>query len=209
MRMRSRTEVFAVAAGFGGVLFIGTFMVLGQLASGYHSLRDTISALEFTDMGLAQRLNFLVFGLLLIAFAIALRRELESGRGSWTIPALQALAGLGVIGDAVFIHAPLHFICDLVAFNSSLLVLFLFAWRLRGDVRWKGWTLYSVVTAVVMMGFLTAFGMANHNGGPAGLMEKLASATKTLWSTLLVCKLLGSPQERLLSPSGGNESGAG
>jgi hypothetical protein len=186
---RSKAQTALLAAGFGGVLFAMTFLVLGAMAPSYDALRDTISALEFTSLGSAQRINFFVFGLMLMAFAFALRRELGGGRGAVLIPTFQCLAGVGVAGDAIFIHDPLHFVCDLIAFNSALVVLFLFAWRFSGDSRWKGWTAYSVLTALLMMAFLTAFGVANHLGGPAGALEKLASVTRTPWSVLLVVKL--------------------
>jgi hypothetical protein len=86
--------------------------------------------------------------------------------------------------------------CDLITFNSALLVLFLFAWRFYGDARWKGWTAHSILTALLMMAFLAAFGVANHLGGPAGAFEKLASLTRTSWSAVLVTKLYSG---RLLS----------
>ena len=188
---RSRTQTLLLTAGFGGVLFILTYLVLGAIASRYDPLRDTISGLEFTSVALAQRINFFVFGLLLCAFAVGLRRELNRGRGATLIPFFQFLSGMGVIGDALFIHAPLHMICDLIVFNSALVFLFIFAWRFRGDLRWKGWSAYSILTALLMMAFLTAFGFANHLGGPAGAMEKLATSTRTLWSVVLTAKLLG------------------
>lgn len=179
-----------IATGFGGVLFIATFLVLGALAPGYNSMQQAISQLEFTSMSLAQRINFFVFGLLIVAFAVALKRELNGGRAGRLIPLFQAIAGLGVIGDALWIHPPLHMACDLIAFNSSMLMLFLFAWRFRGDARWKGWAAYSVLTVVLMMAFLAAFGFAIQHGGPAGAMEKTATVVRTLWSVLLTVRLL-------------------
>jgi hypothetical protein len=186
---RSKAQTALLAGGLGGVLFVLTFLLLGALAPGYDALRETISALEFTSLGFAQRINFLVFGLMLMAFSLALRRELCAGRGAVLIPIFQCLSGIGVVGDVIFIHEPLHLVCDLITFNSALLVLFLFAWRFSGDRRWKGWTAYSVLTALVMMAFLTAFGVANHVGGPAGAFEKLASLTRTTWSAVLVVEL--------------------
>jgi Protein of unknown function (DUF998) len=186
---RSKLQTALLAAGFAGVLFVLTFLLLGALAPGYDALRETISALEFTSLGFAQRSNFFVFGLLLMLFAVALRRELGAGRGAVLIPTFQFLSGIGVVGDAIFIHEPLHLVCDLIVFNSALLVLFLLAWRFSGDARWKGWMTYSILTALLMMAFLTAFGIANHHGGPAGAFEKLASLTRTSWSVLLVTKL--------------------
>jgi hypothetical protein len=41
-----------------------------------------------------------------------------------------------------------------------------------------------------MMALLFGFGMANHLGGPAGLMEKLATVVRTTWPVLLVARLL-------------------
>ncbi len=191
---RSELQKLLLAAGFSGVVFFSVFTILGALAPNYNFARDTISALEFTPLSVAQRANFLVFGLLLCAFAAGLRRELDQGRGALLIPLFQLFSGIGVIGDAVFIYEPLHLVCDLIAFNSALLVLFTFAWRLRHDGRWKGWSAYSLITAILMMALLGAFGAANHLGGPAGLLEKLAASTRTLWSALLAAKLLGGAQ---------------
>ena len=53
--------------------------------------------------GIRQEL-FLVFGLTLMTFAVALRRELGAGRGAVLIPIFQFLSGVGVAGDAIFVH---------------------------------------------------------------------------------------------------------
>lgn len=188
---RSGLQKLLLAAGFSGVVFFSVFTILGALAPNYSFARDTISALEFTPLGTAQRANFFVFGLLLCAFAAGLRSELARGPGGVIIPLFQLFSGIGVMGDAVFIHDPLHLVCDLIAFNSALLVLFTFTWRFWREVRWKGWSTYSLVTAILMMALLAAFGAANHLGGPAGLLEKLAASTRTLWSALLAGRLLG------------------
>jgi hypothetical protein len=188
---RSNSQKVLLACGFAGLLFVAAYLLLGSIAPDYHPLRDTISSLEFTSLGAGQRANFLVFGLLQCAFAAGLRRELLGGRGALLIPFVQSVAGVGVIGDAIFIHAPPHLVCDLIAFNSALLVLFLFAWRFRREPYWNGWTAYSILTAITMMAFLLAFGFANHLGGPAGLMEKLATVTRSLWSALFVMRLFG------------------
>jgi hypothetical protein len=87
-----------LAAGFGGLGFALVYLVLGALAPGYNAPRDTISALEFTAFGLAQRINFAIFGTTTCAFAVALRRELRAGRGAVSIPVMQCCSGVGVIG---------------------------------------------------------------------------------------------------------------
>lgn len=188
---RSSIQIALLMTGaIAGVLFITSFLVLGAVASNYDPMRDTISALEFTDVGIAQRLNFIIFGLLLVCFAFGLRNELHKGRAALLVPFFQLLSGVAVIGDGLFAHNPLHMTCDLIAFNSTIAVLFLFAWRFWGDARWRGWATYSIVTALAMTGFLTAFGIANSHGGPAGAFEKLATVIRTPWSILLVGRFL-------------------
>lgn len=189
-KIRPRTTTLMLLAGYGGILFIATYVVLGFFTPGYNSLHNAISALESTPSKLEQQINFFVFGALLCVFALGLRRELRPGFGAVLIPAIQFLDGLGVIGDAIFVRSAPHMACDLVAFNAALCVLFLFAWRFRRDPLWRGWTAYSILTALTMMALLFAFGMASHLGGPAGLMEKLATVVRTTWSALFVSKLL-------------------
>jgi hypothetical protein len=109
--------------------------------------------------------------------------------GTWNMSQVRGLAAPSLSSEGTT-HDPLHLVCDLIAFNSSLVVLFLFAWRFWNDIHWKRWSVYSIANALLMMAFLTAFGFANHVGGPAGAMEKLATATRTLWSALLTAKLL-------------------
>lgn len=188
---RGTAGALLLLSGLGGLPFIAVFVVLGVSVPGYIPLRDAISALELTHMGWVQQANFFVFGLLLCTFAVALRRELASGFGATLIPFFQVVAGVAVIGDAIFIHPPLHLTCDIIAFNAAMCVLLLFAWRLRRDRHWRGWAAYSVATALAMMALLFLFGWLNAHGGPAGLMEKLATAVRTLWSLLLVARLVG------------------
>jgi hypothetical protein len=189
-RHRSTGHKLLLATGFSGVLFISVFVILDALAPGYSGLHETISALEFTTLSVGQRANFFIFGVLLCCFAVGLRKELVPDRGAFLIPLFQVLSGLGVIGDAIFIYEPLHLLFDLMAFNSALLVLFFFAWRFTKEPTWSGWATYSIVSAFAMIAFLAAFGFANHFGGPAGLLEKLATCTRTLWSALFTARLL-------------------
>ncbi len=191
-QQRSRLETLLLCAGFGGMLFFAVFTLLGAMIPGYSFGRDTISALELTHLGWAQQGNFFVFGGSLLAFAAGLRREIGGGqRGSVILPVLQGLSGAGVVGAGVFVNPPLHLVCDLVAFNSAVAVLGVFVWFFWADPRWRGWRAYSAGSAVLMMCLLAGFGAANHPGGSAGLFEKLATATRVAWSTILVYKLLG------------------
>jgi hypothetical protein len=182
--------ILLASGGAAGIIFISVFLVLGAVAPGYRFAHDTISSVELTAVGLGQQANFIVFGVMLGCFALGLRRELKKGRGVLLIPLLQWVSACAVIGDGLYIHNPLHMACDLVAFNATLALLFAFAWRFWSDPMWKGWSAYSIATALLMMGFLMAFGISNGHGGPAGAFEKFAVMTRTTWSALLVGRLL-------------------
>src|SRR6185437_10632100 len=158
-----------VLGGVAGAIFITTFSLVGAISPAYAFMRDTISGLEFSPFGYLQQLNFVVFGLVQATFAYALRAELTGGRGAVSIPAVQLICACAVVGDGVFIRYPAHLTCDLIAFNSTLVALFLFAWRFWRDPRWKGWSWYSIATAVAMIICLAIFGICNRQGGPAGL----------------------------------------
>ena len=88
----------AIWAGIAGpVLFVSIFVIEGRLRAGYDSRSMYISALSLGPRGWIQMLNFVIFGLLLLAFArgIAARavtsrsptsgghRNRQSGRGNF------------------------------------------------------------------------------------------------------------------------------
>lgn len=185
-------RILLAAGAIGGPIFIAVFLIFGFFTPGYTFQLGTISSLELVERGWIQQANFICFGLFMSAFAFGIRREMNSGRASNLIPFFQLLSAGAVIGDGIFVHEPMHMVCDLIAFNSTLMMLALFAWRFWGDRRWRWWAAYTVGTAITMMGLLAAFGMANRLGGPGGLFEKLAVATRSIWSVLFVQRLLGA-----------------
>src|SRR5712691_8632542 len=76
-----------VAAGiFGPILFTVGFVVQGllrtDLRSGYNPIAQQISDLTAGPSGWVQQVNFVVFGLLLIAFAVGLQQGVRKA-GPW------------------------------------------------------------------------------------------------------------------------------
>jgi len=55
-----------------------------------------------------QRANFIITGLLVLAFSIGLRRVLRRPSGSVWGPLLVGLAGIGLIGAGIFVTDPLN-----------------------------------------------------------------------------------------------------
>lgn len=175
----------------GSVLFTGVYLLEGALHPGYDLVRQTISSLELVSNGWTQQANFIAFALLLACFAVGMRKELLGGFGATLFPILEVLTGVGLVISGIFTFDPWHTTGDYITFVSALIGLFVIAWRFAREPRWGiGWVLYSIGTALLMMGFLAAFGTALSHGGPAGLFERLAGLVRSIWTIIFVVRLL-------------------
>ena len=183
----------------GPVLFNVVYTIEGITRPGYNSLIVPISSLENGQFGWMQSANFIVFGLLIGCFAIGLRQTLTKVKGISAVlmPLFEGFVALGLIGDGIFTQDPLHTSFDVFTFTSALIVTLLFARYVARDTRWRGWTIYSIATAILSIVFLAAFGIAMSHGGPAGLFERLATLVRSIWTVLLCLQLLAG---RSLSP---------
>lgn len=100
-----------------------------------------------------QQVNFVVFGVLTIVFAIGVDRAIMPDRAGWVGPLLLMLSGLGLILAAVFplredasgvTHDPGgHVVAGTMLFARSSLGLILLSRRLARDPRWRGLTRYT------------------------------------------------------------------
>ena len=83
------------------ISFTTVVVVLGSIQPGYSHLSQTISSLG--DIGAPnaaiQNINFVVTGMLTLAFALGLQRGIGDGKGSKVGPALVALWGMGLIAS--------------------------------------------------------------------------------------------------------------
>jgi hypothetical membrane protein len=152
----------AWAGIIGPLLFTATFLVQGGFRrEEYNPLAEPVSALEAGPNGWIQRLNFVVFGLLTIAFAIGLNRGLRPTRTGIIGPALLLVSGLGLLHAAIFplredavgvTYDPgLHFISGFSFFLSSGLGLFVVSRRLARDARWGGLATYTLIAGIVAL----------------------------------------------------------
>lgn len=173
------------------VLFVGAFLAQGAVRPGYAPLRDTISALMNGDAGWGQRLNFAVFGILVIGFAAGLRIALVPGIGAIWVPRLKALEGLCLMAAGIF-PDPVHTAVTVGSFTLALITYVILARRFWTGGRRGGWVAYSIATGLLSVTCLALFGAlgAGHGPGPAGLFEKLATAVNGLYTLILALTLL-------------------
>ena len=175
----------------GSILFNVVYFSLGAISTHYDMMRQTISDLELLRHGWIQSVNFIVFGLSVCAFAVALRNRLQNGFGAVLLQIFHWLTGLGLILAGIFIHEPVHSSLLILSFVSVLASFVLFAIRFAGDPRWKGWATYTILSTVLMLLAFARFAYCHYNDYPyAGIFERLVVVVRLAWVIFFIIKLL-------------------
>lgn len=101
------TKTLLVCGAIAGRLFVTLFLVEGAVRPEYNPLRHPVSSLALGDLGWVQTVNFLVAGLLMLAFAVGLRRALRPLEGSTWGSLLVGASAIGLLGAGVFVADPI------------------------------------------------------------------------------------------------------
>ena len=212
---RIATDVLLWGGVAGAVGFTVVFLVEGAVRNGYDPVRLAVSYLSLGDGGWVQVATFIVTGILVLGFAVGVRRALLGGLGATGVPVAIALAGAGLVIAGVFSTMPafgyppgtpdgfpseipatayLHVLGALLLFGGLVAAPLLLARRLRADGA-RGAALGSVATAVVVLVFFGA-SSADPSGAPffptaAGLLQRVAIVAGLGWLAWLGLSLLG------------------
>jgi hypothetical protein len=204
-----RTELLLIA----GVSVAPWFLVVSLLQAVTRPVFDLrkheVSLLLVGSFGWVQMINFIVTGLLGIAFAVGLRRLLHPGRaGTWG-PILVALFGIlflvaGVLhpdpqlgfpvgapaGVPTIQSAPSNI--HSLAFSALALMIvaaaFVFARKFASEHD-RAWAITSAVFGVAIIVFVAA-GSALMAGGSGGIPLLGAAVAITGWVTVIACRML-------------------
>lgn len=206
--LSSTTKLLVSSSVIGSLLFTATYLIEGATRPGYVAWQQAISALSLGPGGWVQRVNFIVFGVLVLCSAVGWRRALAPGVGAVSVPILQGITGLGLIVDGFFsqdpvpgfppgaiitaptLHGTIHSLFAIVSISGLAFGCFAFARRFAVEPRWRGWATFSVIVGLLTIVFITLFGASGAHGGIAGLYERVATGVHSVWSLLLVGGLL-------------------
>ncbi len=89
-----------------------------------------------------------------------------------------------------------------VSLTVTVVELVILARRFAHEPGWRAWSVAGVTAAVLTMAFPAAFGVLVAQGGAAGIFEKLASLTPTLFGVAIVVRLLASHDARITPERG-------
>ncbi len=190
----AKPRMLLICGIIAGPLFVITFLIEGATRVNYDPLRQAVSSLALGEFGWMQVANFIITGLLVLAFAIGLRQlpgSLSSG-GVWLI----GLVGIGLIGAGLFSPGPLHELFSSFVFLGLASSCFVFGYRFARSGK-RGWAFYSFLSAIAMLTFLV-LALMGFSQQPslvdwAGLFQRLSIITSLTWLTSLAIRQLAEP----------------
>lgn len=188
-----------------GPLFLIIVLIQDYTRSSVEPRRQPLSLLTLGDLGWIQITNFVLAGLLNVAFAIGLRMALRHGPGRLWGPLLIGTYGIGLILAGVFVpdpafgfppgaaegmpsetswHANLHTVAALVVFSSLIAATFVFARRFFALKQWP-WTVYCVLGGAAVLGFV----LLSSNENMTSVSLRAAAAVGWGWASLLAVRV--------------------
>lgn len=199
---RSRLRLYAICGVIAPIFFVLMLVVEGFLVTGYSHMTQQMSDLGayslYGSYALLQNLNFCVFGILVVAFAIGLRQELPASRG--------ITVTLGLFGAMFFLlgffpdqpipwPAVAHYLIAWAGGFSILLSEF-FAWRrLRNPAAgeedaWTRYGAFSLASLVLAIISFLVFAIFGQPGSPVtGLLQRVAEFFILLWVEVMALRL--------------------
>jgi hypothetical protein len=209
----NRNRALLACGIVGPLLFVVTFLIEGAVRADYNPFQHPVSSLSLGPYGWLQAANFIVSGLLVVAFAIGLRPAVRKfGAGFWT-PLLVGLVGLGLFGAGFFatdpisgyppgtapllaartVHGVLHDLCSTPVFTALPAACFVVAYR-WGKAGLRRWAVGSLASGVLMLGcfVLTSLGFQQNPAFVAigGLLQRLTLIIGLGWLVAVAFYLL-------------------
>ena len=210
------TRLLLACGAIAPLLNMGVMLILGATRPGYNAWQIPDSNLELGEGGWIQIANYLVTGVLLLGFAIGLRRVLRTGRGSTWEPILLGIYGLTFIVTGIFVTDPvlgyppgasstatvpgtLHTLLGQLQFISLAAACFVLARREAADPTSRGWAWYSLATGLLIAASDVAFVLTFKlwDGGPVGLIERIGIIGGGTWIALLAIRLMSGSVPRV------------
>jgi hypothetical membrane protein len=168
LERRSVISVLAIAGIAGPLVFAVVALVQSVLRSDHNLVALPISALAAGPSGWVQNVNFLLFGLLMIAYAVGLHLGVRPSRWGVVGFALLVLSGIGIMWGGVFPatdamgafdeNRVLHIPGFIMTFFGGGIGLIVMSRRMAHDPRWKSLATYTLATGMAMLVLILAGG---------------------------------------------------
>jgi hypothetical membrane protein len=175
--------------------FVAVFVIAGASRPGYSAVRDEVSDLAWGSAGWLQTTSFVVFGVLLVLFALGLAGGFVQDRAALRGGVALALSGAGLVALAIFpadysyrkttLHGVVHgslFCAIVLSFVASLW------WFQRAFARhpqWRSYTRFTQLTGILAPGVWAVL-LAWCARGAGDMTEPLSAVTGLVQRSLIM-----------------------
>ena len=197
----------------------------GALQPDYDSINRWGSELSNGEWGWVQIANFIVTGLLTMAFAVGVRHALGSCPGSRAIPTFTGILGFCLIVAGVFatdpnpgfppgvqppaqptLHAWIHNLNLFPAWAALTAAILMAAYRATSSKEGTAWTLTTLATGILtpLTLYIAArhFNWDTHSGHSHGLWQRISQAIGFGWYAIYAARLLRASEITTLMVEG-------
>ena len=196
-----RQNVLAACGIAAPLVFTAAVIAASVNHPGYDQLKNFISELGATGAPAAGVMNFagfLPYGLLLVAFALAVHRGMRADAGGWLGPSMLALYGLAYVALAVSpcdpgcqaatpsLHHRMHFLLGDLIFLTAVLGPFTLYPRMLKDPAWRS----LAPATLILPGMAWLILEASGAGVPGALRQRVWLILVFLWIALVALRLL-------------------
>jgi hypothetical membrane protein len=202
--LKSGVRPYAIFAIVGVFLFWAITFILGFIQPGYSHIDRAISELGMLDApySLIQRINFVLLGFAMFAFAFALHRAFPgSGLRHWLAPGLLLVHGLGRMGEGIFAWNPfagsgslnnaLHNVSSIPGVLSMLFIPFAVYWMMRAARAGQRLQWYTLATGALFFSLFIVIGPVGIGPTvPLGLGQRVGFLIWYLWVVIVAGSML-------------------
>jgi hypothetical protein len=219
----ARRTRWLLVCGLAPALFVAVLLVEGATRTGYDPVHHFGSELSLGSGGWVQVTNFIVTGILVLGFAVGLRRTLGTGRGSVWAPILTGVFGVSLILAGIFTTDPkpgyppgtagtteaitvpgtIHDLNGLLSFAALTAIILVFAARFLGLPGRRGWGWWSLAIGVAVSVTFVLTGVLFDRAAAAGtlassyhgLVQRFTIALGFGWLSVIALLMLSDQQQ--------------
>ena len=207
-------RLLLLGGAVGPPLFVIVFLLEGATRPGYSQVRNYVSDLSMSGFGWMQVLNFVVCGLLCLAFTFGFRLTLGSGCLITVATILFGIFSVGLIVAGLFstdphlgyppgvpagpttTHGAIHGVAGLFDFISIAAVAILLGFYFAREPSWRRWSAPSILIGVLILMLFVILNVTatmdmtgDWPNAPTGLVQRVAIVLGWGWLAAVAAKL--------------------
>lgn len=192
--------ISALAGIIGPVLFLLIVFVIDFIQPEHNPIYETVSELVHGSYGWVQTISFVLFGVLLMIFAIRLYLTTKPKTSSKLGVLFIGVSGFsflmlgtfptGINSTDLTTEPLLHTIAAVVTGISFIIGCFSFALYFRFDLQWKSYWIYSAITSVACLFFALLWALTPLGLHAKGLDQLLMLVSGFSWVEVISIKLI-------------------